>query len=76
MFLSGRSHCDSNDGRGELMRLPHLGAKVGYMGLVKKGIDMAQDCPAWAQIGGKMGPSSVWKMPIKRKLFVIASHIG
>ena len=38
---------------------------------------MAQDGPAWPNIGqirGKMGPSSVWKLHIKRKLFVIGSQ--
>ena len=32
---------------------------------------MAQDGPAWP---GKMGPSSVWQLHIKRKLFVIGSQ--
>ena len=61
------------------------GVKVGYMGLSKvytwqRGstwLKMAQPGPNIGQIGGKMiGPSSVWKLPIKRKLFVIASQIG
>ena len=38
------------------------------------GLKMAQPGPNIGQIGGKMGPSSVWKLPIKSKLFVIASH--
>ena len=38
---------------------------------------MAQDGPAWpniGQIGDKMGPSSVRKLHIKRKLFGISSQ--
>ena len=36
----------------------------------KKGADMAQDGPAWPNIGqirGKMGPSSVWKLHTQRE---------